>query len=140
MAPQTVLLKGDPIRKEAVAAGAITPGHLIARDANGKVGVHAAAAGNTGRLFAVENDIIGKGINDAYAVDDQVQFGAFRPGDEVYALVPAAAAAIVIGNQLESTGDGTLKILAAGTPLATALEAVDNSAGATPARIKVEIM
>ncbi len=140
MAPQTVLLKGDPIRKEALAAGAITPGHLVARDANGKVAVHAAAGGNTARLFAMEADIIGDEIGDAYAADDTVHFLACKPGDEIYALVPAGAAAIAIGNQLESTGDGTLKILAAGTPLATALEAVDNSAGATTARIKVEIM
>jgi hypothetical protein len=55
-------------------------------------------------------------------------------------MVAAAAAAIAIGAYLEYAGDGTLKVWAAGTRIAQALEAVDNSAGGAPARIRVEIL
>jgi hypothetical protein len=136
----TILLKGRGIRKEAVAGGAITPGHLLTLDAAGELIVHATAGGYAAPLFAVENDLEGKTIDDAYAADDFVQAEYMWQGFEVYALVPASAAAIVIGDLLESVGDGTLKILATGVAVAQALEAVDNSVGGTPARIKVVII
>jgi hypothetical protein len=135
----TILLKGSPIRKEAIAAGAITPGHLILRDSNGKVAVHATAGGNNAPRFAFENDLVGLEISDAYAAGDQVQFIHCKRGDEVNALVAAGAGAIVIGDKLESAGDGTLRKYTNGVILAEAIQAVDNSAGAAVARIKVEI-
>lgn len=144
--PNTVILKGNGYRKEADAAGTITPGHLVQCDSSGDVVVHATAGGNARKAFAVENDLIGNGITDNYTSGDRVQYNVFEPGNEVYAFVPAAAAAITIGTALESAGDGTL--VAVGTATATgdtdivvgyALEAVDNSGGASAARIKVEV-
>lgn len=108
MAPKTVILKGDPIRKEGVAGGAITPGHLIAFDASGDLVVHATAGGDAQPRFAIEQEFIGDGITDAYADDDQVQYVLARPGDEIYAILTTSQT-IKKGDPLESTGDGTLK-------------------------------
>jgi hypothetical protein len=152
-APTTILLRGRGLRREAPAGGAITPGHLVAYNSSGNLVVHGTAGAKTRPLFAVENELLGKGINDAYAVNDLVQAEELHVGD-VYALLPAAAAAIVIGDKLTSNGDGTLKKATAAsqsgtTPftvtfadhiIAEALEAVDNSGGGTPVRIKVAVI
>lgn len=176
----TVLLKGDGIHKEAIAAGAITPGHLVMLNNTGKVVVCTGASKKIQPNFALENELIGEGIDTAYASGDKVPYIVPERGAEVYALVPAAAAAIVIGDYLECDGTGclrkfagltdstggtantTLVAISAGyvqaevannmadlaayananrtSTIAIALEAVDNSAGAAPARIKVEVL
>jgi hypothetical protein len=107
MAPKTILLKGDPIRKECKAGGAITPGHLVAFDASGDLIVHGTEGGNAQPRFAVEQEFIGDGISDAYADDDLVQYIVGRPGDEVYAIL-AASNEVAKGDPLMSKGDGTL--------------------------------
>jgi len=110
MARNTVILKGDPVLKEGIAEGAITPGHLVERDAtDGDIQVHGTAGGNAAAQFAIEHGAIGNGVDDAYSAADQVLFAHCRPVDEVNALVAAGAAAIAIGDYLESAGDGTLQ-------------------------------
>jgi hypothetical protein len=116
MAPKTVLLKGDPIRKEGKAGGAITPGHLIDFDSSGDLVVHATAGGNAQPRFAIEEDFIGDGIDTAYADDSNVQYVVARQGDEMYAILTTSQT-IAKGAALESAGDGTLR---AHTPLAIA--------------------
>ena len=147
--PDTILLKGNGLFKEALAGTAITPGYLIQRSADGDVDPHASAASTANKLFAVENELLGKEITVDYAVGDKCYFVAPERGAEIYALVAAAAPAIVIGDYLESAGDGTLRKVAVDTAtdqgqraavVAQALEAVDNSGGGTEARIKVEIL
>ena len=82
----------------------------------------------------------GKTIDDAYAVDDQVMYQTFWPGSSVYALVAAAAPAIADGDWLTVAADGTLAKAAAGDiVLAQAREAIDNSAGEDPVRIKAAV-
>lgn len=147
--PKTILLKGDGIYKEGVAAAGITPGHLVERASAGTIQVHSTAAGNAVPMFAKENDVIGNEITEAYVATDQVQMVIPQRGSEIYALVAAGAAAIVIGNYLESAGDGTLRLTATNAAtantlragiVARALEAVDNSGGGSAVRIKVEIL
>jgi len=146
MAPNTIILKGDSRRREALAAEAVTPGHLVSYNTSGRVVKHATAAGNAAPMFAVENEVFGKDLNQAYANGDNVIHHVVYPGSEVYALVAAAAGAIVVGDFLESAGDGTLRKVATAAAtsqaqrasvVAMALQAVDNSGGASPARIKV---
>lgn len=108
-APKTILLMGDPVAKEAVANAAITPGHLIERMSTGKVRKHSTAGGPAMAMFAREEEYVGGGIDTAYASSDQVPFYVCRRGDEVYALLPASAPAVAIGDYLESNGDGTLR-------------------------------
>ena len=139
-APTTITLIGDPLRKEAAAGGTIKPGHLVELDSSGDFIVQATLGKDCQRTFALENDLIGDGVTDAYLITEQVQAGAFKRGEVVHAKLAAAAAAIVIGDQLEAAADGTLKIFAAGTAIPTALEAVDNSGGGSEVFIKAEVL
>lgn len=149
--PFTVILAGTYIHKEGpVKTGVtVTPGHLLDYETDGTIKVHGGAGLNATKMFAIENAMMGKGITDTYAAGDNCLFGIFQNGSEVYALLPASAAAIVKGNYLESNGDGTLRKAATDTAtddtqrtavVARALEAVDNSGGGTVVRIRVEIV
>jgi hypothetical protein len=149
--PDTILLKGKQftIHEEANAGAAIMPGHLVDRNSSGEYVVHAVAAGNAAPSFALENELFGNGIEVAYAQNDQCIVAHCPRGAWVYALVAAAASAIVIGDYLESAGDGTLRKLTAAAAtsqasrasvVARAVQAVDNSGGGTAARIKVEVL
>jgi hypothetical protein len=160
--PKTIILKNRtdsvPFIKEAIANGVMTPGHLVEIDSNGKVKKHATAGGNARKLFAVEQNLINNtsaaDIDTASADGDQVPYVVAERGDEIYAWVEANGAAIVIGDALESAGDGTLQ---KHTPRAVdeggaatftqyndaivgyAIEAKDNSANGSAVRIKIEV-
>lgn len=146
--PQTILLKGDGLFKEALAGGAITPGHLITRNSSSAFVVGPAAGLNAYPMFALEDEAQGKDITDAYASGEIVNAVIPQTGSEIYALVAASAAAIVVGDELESAGDGTVRKAATVAVaqnnlrriVARAIQAVDNSAGGSPARIKIEIV
>lgn len=146
--PNTVVLKGNGIRKEGKASSAITPGHLVEFGGVNDLRAHGVVAVNARKAFAVENDLIGGGIDTAYATGERVQYEVFPAGCEVLALVAPAATAIPKGAALESAGNGTLRILTTSAStsqahrdgvVAYALEAVDNSGGGSAARIRVEI-
>lgn len=150
MAKNTMVLKHYvDVVKEYVAAGAITPGHLIELASTGKVQVHSSAGGFAQKIFAFENELEGEGLANALAAGDRVQCYYMRAGDEVYALLKDGEN-VSIGDKLVSAGDGTLQKAAVDssgtvveeTIVAIALEAVDLSASANTAagRIKVEIV
>ncbi len=101
------LKKYSDVIEEYRAAGAITPGALIAYDAAGKVGAHAGKGGAVMPMFALEDELQGKGIADAYAANDPVQCWVPYRGDHVYALLTGAA--VAKGDPLQSAGDGTLE-------------------------------
>lgn len=149
MALATILLKGGGVNKEYDAGTAITPGYLVALAADGDVDPHGTAAANAQRMFALENELVGDGIDVDYAVGERVKCVVPTPGSEIYALVAASASAIVIGDFLESAGDGTLRLAATDAAtdtaqrvsiIAQAIEAVDNSGGGSEARIKVSVI
>lgn len=138
--PKTIELYGWGCQHEATALGDITPGMLVER-ATGGVQAHSSAAGPANLHFANEFGMTGGTIDDAYEEDDDVIFTTYVPGSGIYALVAAGATAITEGVLLASAGDGTLAV--AGNDevaVAQALEAVDNSGGATTARIRVEVV
>lgn len=149
--PKTIVLKGKGIRKEFAAAAAITPGHLLEMASATTVKVHATAGGNANHMFAVEDDLQGKTISNAYASAARVQCEVLERGAEVYALL-ADGQNVSAGDFLESAGDGTLQKHTADVSsdanttnqiIAIALEAVDmsGSSGADPSgRIKVELV
>lgn len=150
--PKTILIKGDADACHAVegeATSQITPGHLMRYDgATNKLRVSNVAADTAAiqRMFALENDVVGQipnvgqSIDQVYAVGDRVYGLIVEPGDRLYALVNAGAPAIVFGDLLESALDGSLVKRGTGTPIAMALEDVNNSGGSSEARIKVEIV
>lgn len=149
--PNTISLKGDPLRKERDAGGTIIPGHLLQLDADNDVTVHAAAGGNATRWVALENDIAGDGIDVSYASGEVTQIASCKPGDEMFMWLADGETA-VIGSYLESAASGDLKVVDADADsagidntqsvVAMALQAVDRSASAitTHGRIKVEIV
>ena len=144
-----IQLRGEALHKEGIAGAVVTPGYLIEQDTDLTWIPHANAGLNAAPTFALELAMLGKGIADDYADGDQIQVGAQVPGNEVYALVAASAAAILNNEYLESAGDGTLRIATTDAAtddtqregiVARALEDVDNSGGGSEARIKVEIV
>lgn len=139
MAYNTIVIKGRGLRKEALAAGAITPGHLVKYNSAGKFVVQATASGVVAKRFAVEQELAGTDIDTAYASGDTVFAEVVQSGSEVYALVAASAAAIVVGDLLVSAGDGTLKkavdlTAAAGTAVTTGIIA---DVGASPTQTTI---
>lgn len=134
--PKTIALKGDYIRKEGVASAAITPGDLIEFGGSKDLRAHSTVGGAGRRAFALENDLIGRGIDDAYALGEQVEYGVFVPGSEVYAKL-GAGITCVKGDALESFGNGRLHVSSTpveGSVIAWALETI-TVAGS---RVKVE--
>lgn len=133
-----ILVGKDTARvKELIAGGTITPGDLLAIDANGKYVRHATAGGRFGGYVADMADYNGKGIDDNYVANDNVFAWICPRGTEINGRVAAAAPAIAVGDFLASAGDGTLKkTTTAAEVIGQALTAVDNSAGATAVRIQ----
>lgn len=151
MAKQTIkLIKRFDVVIEKNAGTAITPGMLIAIASDGDVDPHNVAGGVCEKMFALEDELQGKTIEDAYAVGDPVQCWVALPGEEVYAML-ADGQDVAEGAVLTSAGGGKLKAITADAsavvvedyPIAVATEAVDmsGSSGADPSgRIKVRIL
>lgn len=137
---RTIVAAGEGMRYEGEAVGVVSPGDLCMKTSADKVQRHATAGGKTGALFAIENELFGRGTDVDYAVGDRVLMEHCTTGMIVNVNLAANAAAIVIGDQLESKGDGNLRKLTTGTPIAEAIEAVDNSASASKTRISVRII
>ena len=136
--------------EEYAAYAAITPGHLIYLKSDGTVAVHAEEDGNVLPMFAIEDELQGNGVDDAYAAGDRVQVWIPTRGDQVNAILKDEEV-VAIGDFLVSAGNGELKkydattsVLDAERPIAVALAALDlsSSSAATVAatRISVRIM
>lgn len=153
----TIKLKNySDIFEEYTAAAAITPGMILQLNAANTVQAAATADGNVFPLFAVEDILQGKGIDDAYVSGDKVQVWVAGRGDIVNALL-ADGENVVIGDWLSvSATAGKLKkhvpiidsaadvetILVASIVGQVVRNAVDmsGSAGADPdGRVKVRI-
>ena len=151
MAYNTIKLKKySDIIEEYEAAAAITPGMLIELNSDGKVQVHSSVGEFAEKIFALENELEGKGISDDYAAADRVQCWVAGRGDQVYALL-SDGETVVIGDILESNGDGYLQKAVGETGsaavypesvVAVALEAVDllGSPSTSGDRIKVRVI
>jgi len=123
---KTILIKSFySVQVEGKAAAAITPGMLVERTsaAVDTLQAQAAAAANCQKMVALEDDLQGNDIDDAYATGAPVKARIALPGDELL-LVLATSQVIVKGDKLESAGAGLVRKLNAGTPLFVAREAV----------------
>jgi|SRR6185436_5320054 len=123
--PNTIFLGGERVQINDLAASeTIRPGHLVERFNNAGVirfRKHATAGANTPKLVATDHTMVNKGVDDDYAANDLVEVSALQAGATAWMLI-ASGQNIVAGNRLESAGDGTLRILASGTALFSALE------------------
>lgn len=124
--PKRIHLLGDGRHEEAVAGGTIRPGDLIKLNSDGEVVVHATAAGNAERLFALEDALQGKEISESYANDDVVGFVVASPGDVVYAYL-SWGENVAKGDLLESNGDGALRKWTSGKVIAVSLDTLNLS-------------
>ena len=143
----TIIRKGYVnIFDEKVANAGITPGHLVERMSTDKVKVHATAGGSVNPLFALEDNLQGNDIADAYVATNVVSLWRPVPGEQVYAIADATSGtSIAIGDFVESAGDGSLRVYVPApsggvvennnTIVGVALEAA-----AAGARFTVEIM
>ena len=95
---------------ELVAAEAISPGMLVQQTAAAAtVSKHDTEAGNVVPImFALEDELQGKGLSDAYVAGDVVQVWLPASGDVVFAQLEDEQE-IAIGDELESNGDGYLQ-------------------------------
>lgn len=111
---RTIKLKscGD-IRSEYESAGAILPGSLVEVNSANKVVVNSKDSGRVPAMFALEDELQGKTIRDAYAVDEPVQVIFAQPGDEVLALIDSAFDP-AIGALLRANSGGELQATASG--------------------------
>lgn len=133
-AANVIHLAGNIVRVNDLATSvAATPGHALARS-GGAYGFHAAAAAGPLTL-ALDAPEMNKGIADAYAINDLVEAGIFPGGSTGLAWL-ASGQNVADGAVLESAGSGKLRALAAGVPLARAIEAINATTG--DARIRVE--
>lgn len=141
MNPNKIYLLGDSRQDEGVAAEAITPGQLVAMDANGEYVKHASAGSFAETVFAQEDALQGKTIDDAYADGDRVFLLMAQPGDVVYAWL-AAGENVTPADFLSSNGDGTLqKATITDVRLAKPLESLDLSeSGSVATRLRVRVI
>ena len=109
MAYNTIKVKKySDVIEEMVASAAITPGMLLIIESTGKVKAHNQADKDAFPIFALEDELQGKGIDDAYAANDPVQCWIPYRGDIVNAIL-ADGENVAIGDPLTSDGYGRLK-------------------------------
>lgn len=157
-------------RDDGQADGTITPGQLIEDNGTNTDGANdvdlfqrvSTSAENIAVRVALELAKVGETISDDYSSGDYMEYRVMESGDEFYGLVfdgdnAAASSADTSDNANISKGDrlvayagngenGCLRNLdtgdgdAEGAALVEAKEAVDNSSGSTPARIRVGVL
>lgn len=155
---RTIALKGQPILKEANLLGAsVMPGQLVEFAITGTVALknvkpfvqlQDTEGQNCRRAIAMENDLLGKTVNDPYVVpvdgvydgkNGHIRYGSFHQGQEV-AVRFVGIHAVVIGDALQADGEGNFEIATAGhTIIAYSLEAFTTVAGSNKKLIAVEI-
>lgn len=149
--PNTILLKanggGDRTVEEAiVVTTAITPGDLIMFGASGQVTPSTTAADTDNpTMFAVENPNLDPTVATNPAIDTDYAVGAVarfiypQRGDVVYGWLEDEGN-VAKGDPLEaSETDGCLQAFSTGRIHGFADEAVNNTGGSGPVRIRVRI-
>lgn len=140
---ERVQLWGDAQPIPGVASAAILPGSLVeiitaAGATQGQLRHHPTAAARTAVLIADAAYYVGKGIADAYVAGDHVGYYAGTQG-HLYQMRLAASQTVVAGQELESAGDGSLRVqAAAGIPLFQAEQAVTTTA--TPGYVYARVL
>jgi hypothetical protein len=110
MAYRTVKIKKYlDIIEEYIASEIISPGMLVELTPSATtIRKHATEGGNALAMFALEDELQGKAIEDDYAATDPVQVWVPVRGEIVYALIEDEQS-IAIGDFLESNGAGFLQ-------------------------------
>ncbi len=138
----TITLMGSLLSKEGNAGEEIFPGYAITVNNAGLV-VKQTQVLEPRIAVAVENDFLGKTIDDSYAVDERTYYKVPVRGSEMNMKVKNGATAIQLEDPLALSNDGTVVKhggdVTAQTIIGFAKEAVDNSGGSVEVFIAVEI-
>lgn len=142
MGARIVVIGPDkPVYNERTATEVITPGMLVNPvDATSVEKNDLTGDGNDMVEVAVENDIFGKGVDDNYAIGDTVISQLLRTGCEFMGLVAAGAGAIAYDAYVTMAAGGFVAVGTRANAIGKARQAVDNSGGANPARIRVVVL
>lgn len=152
--PKTILLSPTEVtltREAKAAVDHIFPGMLVERvedghlehPDNGTRQPHSTAGAIAQLSWAIEYRQTGKGIDDEYEEGDNMIEVVCRQGEHIYAFLDAGEACASGGDDswLSSAGNGFLRVARIGDwVVAQAKEAVNNGAGASPVRFKVEVV
>lgn len=130
----TIRLKGCSRYEEAVAAGTISPGQLIKHNTSSQVLRHSTATGFGAVYIAIEDALQGKTVDDNYAADDIVGYIIPQSGDECQVKLDAGEN-VVVGDMLESAGNGNFQKFTSGTRMFEVLEAKDLSSSSAVATL-----
>ena len=116
MAYNTIKLKKySDVIEEITAHAAIYPGMLLELNSDNEVLAHDTAGGIVAPpMFALEDELQGKEIDDAFVAGDPVQVWFPGRGDQVYAILNDGQS-VVIGDFLVSSGEGYLNKLTVGS-------------------------
>lgn len=164
--PNKVLLHGrDDDTRFGEANAAITPGELIERtgtnasgaDSNGLFQPHSSVPstdtdGSSISRFAVDYSGTGRDLDQDYQDGDDMEYRVGLTGDEIYAFLDAGES-VTEDQSLESAGNGALQAHTGaddadttatqtyydGAIVGYATEAVDNSGGTGPVRLKIVV-
>ena len=112
MAKKTIKINSfTNIHDEKVAESTISHVVWVEITSADKVQAHSTAGGKAEKLFALEDYPQGNGLSDDYSALDTVLLLEASPGDKVYATLDDASnvTAVVIGDFVESAGDGRLR-------------------------------
>jgi hypothetical protein len=138
--PNTIWLGGGLVIVNDVAASeAITPGMLIERFNSSGTPLfrkQLTALLPAAPIFALNQSMLNKGVDDVYNIGDLVEAGIGQSGSTFWALIGVAT--IVQGDQMEAAGGGLLQKKTTGIPIAIAVEGKVGAAGTT--RLRVEIL
>ncbi len=141
MAKNTIKLKKylDVIIERA-AAGTITPGMLVELTSTDLVQAFSGSGTQpVPIMFALEDELQGRGIDDNYVITDPVQVWVAQSGEVVYAIL-ADGETVSIGEKVQAKNDGTLVAFIAGVPVGVALEAVDTAGSPAGVTSRIRIM
>ena len=141
----TINLKGSPIRKEAVTSVAVRPGlfvRAVPRTSKRAGSIALPAAGGLANGVIFENELEGKTIRDAYAINDNVLYGVWPKGGEVLGRVAAGVVNIPEGSPLAVEATGMLRVGVVGTDhiVGIAIQGINKAGGSPEAFIEVEIV
>lgn len=102
-----IALSGEFEHVQKIAAGTISPGHLMMLDSAGKYNVNSAPTIGAQKLFAREDAGIGGTVDTDYTAADQV-FGIIpKPGSKVQCILTTGVT-VALGAALYPSNDGTL--------------------------------
>jgi len=111
---RVVRVRTDVPITEAEASVVVMPGMMVEPVAGGTFVPHSTDGSAHPKMFAVENDLIGRTIDDEYAIGERMILISPRQGDRVLVLLENGEE-VEFGTPVTSTGNGRVRVGVEGT-------------------------